>query len=149
MTGSVTFNQNTSNFTATIYVSSGLVTSLNLTSPSLQKTNSSSWFRVAARSDKFPGAVITLAPGETFHLFAIGIPSSPRLMRRIGSGRLPNPSVAARHPATEAYPTAALFESLSVLLEVVVHSFTRAVSGTQCVVGHGSPGSPGWSPAIH
>ena len=32
MTGSVTFNQDTSNFTGLIYVSSGVVTDLNLTS---------------------------------------------------------------------------------------------------------------------
>ena len=38
MTGSVTFNQDTSNFTGLIYVSSGLVTDLNLTSGTVTAT---------------------------------------------------------------------------------------------------------------
>jgi hypothetical protein len=38
MTGSVTFNQDTSNFTGLIYVSSGVVTALNLTSSTITAT---------------------------------------------------------------------------------------------------------------
>jgi hypothetical protein len=38
MTGSVTFNQDTSNFTGTIYVSSGMVTALDLTSGNISAT---------------------------------------------------------------------------------------------------------------